>query len=122
MDISEFAVSQIKSNYGLEAYSGTLFDVNFPDASFDVITLWDVLEHFTRPSIELGEIHRILKDDGVLLLNTPNEGALIRKVSQYLYQLSKGHISAPARKLHHIFHLYYFSEKTLISSVEPGPP
>ena len=113
IDISEFAVSQVQSHYNIEAYVGTLSEINFPDASFDVITLWDVLEHFTSPSEELKEIHRVLKDDGIILFNTPNEKALIRKVAQYLYQFSGSRISAPARKLHHIFHLYYFSANTL---------
>lgn len=40
--------------------------------SVDVVFLFDVIEHFSHPTI-LSEIHRILKDDGVLLLSTPNK-------------------------------------------------
>ncbi len=117
-DISEFAVSRIKELYNIEAYAGNLSEIHFPEEAFDVITMWDVVEHFISPSAQLKETHRILKDDGILLLNTPNEGALIRKLSQYLYQFSRGIIDYPAKKLHHIFHLYYFSEKTLQQMLE----
>lgn len=118
VDISEFAVSRAKELFGVDAMVGELTELSLPAASFDVITMWDVVEHFPSPSRQLREARRILKDDGILLLDTPNEGALIRKASQLMYQLSGGKIVYPARKLHHIFHLYYFSERTLRQILE----
>jgi hypothetical protein len=53
----------------------------------------------------------------VVLLDTPNAEALIRRISHLLYGVSLGKISYPARKLHHVFHLYYYSKKTLRSIV-----
>ena len=41
-------------------------------ARFDVITLWYVIEHFEEPGRMLCEIHRLLKDGGVLAFSTPS--------------------------------------------------
>jgi SAM-dependent methyltransferase len=65
---AEFA-SQI---LGLNVYSGDLFSAHFPDHYFDVVTMWDVLEHLYEPVSVLQEISRVLKPDGVLILRTPS--------------------------------------------------
>ena len=40
---------------------------------FDVVTGWDVIEHFPEPPFKLlKEIKRILKKDGTLLVSVPN--------------------------------------------------
>lgn len=44
----------------------------FADASFDVITSFETLEHLHERSTFLTELHRVLKPGGVLLLSTPN--------------------------------------------------
>jgi SAM-dependent methyltransferase len=43
----------------------------FPDASFDTVILSDVLEHIRSPQDLLCEIRRVLRPDGVLLMNVP---------------------------------------------------
>lgn len=43
-----------------------------PSASFDVVTLWHVLEHIHDLGLYMSEIHRILKPDGVLIIAVPN--------------------------------------------------
>ncbi|VVB56553.1 Ubiquinone/menaquinone biosynthesis C-methyltransferase UbiE [uncultured archaeon] len=43
----------------------------FPDASFDVVVLGEVLEHVARPPALLGEIRRVLKAGGRLLITVP---------------------------------------------------
>lgn len=52
-----------------------LVDCHFDNASFDVVTMWHSLEHFTKPSAYLSEVERILKKDGLLLLEVPNFGS-----------------------------------------------
>jgi ubiquinone/menaquinone biosynthesis C-methylase UbiE len=42
-----------------------------PDASFDVVTAWDVLEHLENPELALSEIKRCLTHDGILALVVP---------------------------------------------------
>jgi ubiquinone/menaquinone biosynthesis C-methylase UbiE len=45
----------------------------FPDNTFDTILLCEVLEHMERdPMAMLSEVNRILKDNGTLIVTTPN--------------------------------------------------
>lgn len=45
----------------------------FPDASFDLVTCCEVIEHLTQnPVHALAEIHRVLKPGGWFVLSTPN--------------------------------------------------
>jgi 2-polyprenyl-3-methyl-5-hydroxy-6-metoxy-1,4-benzoquinol methylase len=113
VDISEYAVARARERCQAEVYAGELADFGFAEASFDVITMWDVLEHLEHPRAGLAEAHRILKDDGILLLDTPNEGSLTRRVAHLIYRFLGGRIVYPAKSLYHIYHRYYFSENTL---------
>ena len=47
-------------------------DPPFEDKFFDVITMIDIIEHFHDPVKDMTDIHRVLKDDGFLLINTPD--------------------------------------------------
>lgn len=42
-----------------------------PDARFDSLLVSDVLEHLPHPRRLAGELHRILRKDGIVLFNTP---------------------------------------------------
>jgi SAM-dependent methyltransferase len=46
--------------------------IPFSDGFFDVIFAFEVAEHFANPQFAFEEIRRVLKDDGILLLSTPN--------------------------------------------------
>ncbi len=46
--------------------------VPFPDHSFDYVFCIEVLEHVLSPFHTLGEIHRVLRPGGVLILSVPN--------------------------------------------------
>ncbi len=113
VDISEEAVQIARSRCGVNAVAGTLTEARFPDHFFDVITLLDVFEHFPNPMVELEEIARILTEDGLILLNTPNEKALLRLIAHVLHCLSFGRWTYPVRKLFHRYHLFYYSLETL---------
>lgn len=113
VDISPFAVKLAQERFGLEAYAGNLREVCFPDEEFDCITLWDVFEHLPDPSDQLRELRRILKADGLLLLNTPNGDTLLRSLAHFLYQFTGGRFTYPVRKLFHAYHLYTYTRETL---------
>lgn len=47
---------------------------------FDIVTLWDVIEHLSHPHTTIANIHRVLKKGGIIALGTPNIESLFAKV------------------------------------------
>ena len=45
---------------------------NLPDHSFDVITMWHVLEHIDDLKFQISELNRLLKPNGRLIIALPN--------------------------------------------------
>jgi len=66
------AAHYARDRFGLDVVEGTLRDARCSDARFDVVTMWDVIEHLHDPRSTLLEIHRILKPRGMLVISTPN--------------------------------------------------
>ena len=58
-------------HYGLDVYGEEALG-NFEQGSFDVITLWHVLEHVYDLNGRMEEIKRLLHDDSYLILALPN--------------------------------------------------
>lgn len=54
---------------------GTLLQAAYPNAFFDVVTFWSVLEHTSDPRGQLQEARRILKPRGTVILQLPNAGS-----------------------------------------------
>lgn len=50
----------------------TLQEADFPESTFDAVTMWDVLEHVPNPREFLRKAVSLLQPDGVLLANVPN--------------------------------------------------
>jgi SAM-dependent methyltransferase len=57
---------------GLPVTTGLLEDQHYPDASFDALTLFEVIEHLREPLPLLAECRRVLKSGGILLVSTAN--------------------------------------------------
>ena len=77
---SEYAVKVAWERYQLEVFNGTLQQANYPTGFFDVVTLWDVLEHLPDPSGSLEEISRITKPNGYLVMRVPNSDSVDAKI------------------------------------------
>jgi SAM-dependent methyltransferase len=76
-DISDVAVRACLDR-GLEAHKIELGAVPlpFPDDSFDLVFMTEVLEHLVRPDEAIADVRRVLKPGGRLLLSTPNLACL----------------------------------------------
>lgn len=57
-------------NYGIDILDESGL-AHFPDDSFDVITLWHVLEHVPDLNKRMKEIYRVLKAEGILFIAVP---------------------------------------------------
>jgi 2-polyprenyl-3-methyl-5-hydroxy-6-metoxy-1,4-benzoquinol methylase len=53
---------------------------DLPQGSFDLVTMWEVLEHVAEPRVLLAEARRILAPGGLLLALVPNAGSLVTRL------------------------------------------
>ncbi len=73
IDVSDSAIELCKK-LGVEVKKVNL-DIDtipFPDNYFDIIFAFEVFEHFANPQHAIEEINRTLKENGILLISTPN--------------------------------------------------
>jgi 2-polyprenyl-3-methyl-5-hydroxy-6-metoxy-1,4-benzoquinol methylase len=106
VEISPFASAYARDVLGLNVHTGTLETAQLPVEDFDVITLWDVIEHMPDPLESLGRMYRLLKPGGMLIMRTPNLNSWdARLFGRYWigYELPR--------------HLYVFSRATLGSMI-----
>jgi ubiquinone/menaquinone biosynthesis C-methylase UbiE len=75
VDFDQNAVELARKN-GLKVDVGTLESQNYPESSFDAVTINHVIEHVPDPVSLLKECRRILKPGGTIALATPNSQSL----------------------------------------------
>ena len=80
LEPSAYLVKQGKER-GLDMEQGTIDNHTLEKASFDMVCLWDVLEHVTDPKEALSKIKDLLKPDGILLINYPDIGTRMAKMA-----------------------------------------
>jgi len=89
--------------FKLKIFSGYLEDISFRKDSFDIVTLFDVLEHIPDIIGFIAEVRRILKINGLLVLQSPNIDSVMAKLTK-----SKWNWLCPPD------HLYHFTSETMI--------
>lgn len=61
-------------NYKLDVREESELE-NLPANSFDVITMWHVMEHVAHPRERVQKLNELLKSDGVLIIAVPNRNS-----------------------------------------------
>lgn len=79
VELNQQAAHATSERLGIPVFAGPLEAANFPDATFDAITLWDVLEHLHDPVASLRELRRILKPGGALFVRVPNAASYVAR-------------------------------------------
>ena len=57
---------------GLDVFPGTLSEAFLKDESFDLVVLFHVIEHLRDPSREINRVWQVLKQKGLVVIETPN--------------------------------------------------
>ena len=94
----------IAQSVGLRVKRGSAEDIGYEAGFFDVVRMWNVLEHVISPRRALSEAIRVLKKRGYLLVYVPNFDSLDRKYFDRYW----ASLEVPR-------HLHHFSAKSLES-------
>lgn len=100
---STWAAEYGRRTLGVDIVVGDIGDTTiFQSGSFDVVTLWDVLEHLDRPREVIASIARLLRPGGFVALNTVNSSSIGARVAGRQWR----HLAPP-------YHLPYFTPASL---------
>jgi len=108
IEISQDAAEYAIMEFGLDIEAKPFEELRFPENHFDVVTLWQVLEHVPYPLTVLKEVHRILKPGGLLVASTPDIGGIPAKILRKRWWDIKR------------LHINQFSTKTLTDILQNG--
>ena len=81
IEISPWGYRMATKKLGLKIHNQPIGKLKTPRKKFDVITMYDVLEHTTDPIKILEEVKEWLEDYGILIINLPNLGSVIARAS-----------------------------------------
>jgi 2-polyprenyl-3-methyl-5-hydroxy-6-metoxy-1,4-benzoquinol methylase len=101
IDVADDAVEHASRALGLDARQGDLLQLDLSDR-FEVICLWDTVEHLPRPDAILERAKRLLAPRGLLFLTTGDVASLNARLR-----------GARWRQIHPPTHLHYFSRETM---------
>jgi len=106
VEISEIAVAHARELTNRQIHTGTVESAPFPAGAFDLVLMSHSLEHLPSPIEALRQIHRFLKDDGLLVIHVPNVHSLEFKLfGRWWFQLD------PPR------HFYHFDRASLTAAL-----
>ena len=111
----ELAVTptQIAQGKGCKVTQGKLEDLPLGETLFDVIVMWDVIEHLTNVGEVLETAFALLRNGGALIARTPDARAL--SVVRGLFGAAYRHLAYPANTAEHVFHFTPESLSRLMS-------
>ena len=94
LEVSNNAVKFMEDQYhDISVKQGVLEEVDFAGKQFDVIMFYHVIEHLENPNKILKILHKLLKQNGVLIVGTPNIGSLAARIFKDNFRLyGPGHL------------------------------
>lgn len=105
--LEPFSLGNPQASAGLLLLRAPLEDAAATLGTFDVITLWHVLEHLEDPVATLQTLAGLLTPDGAVVVCVPNEGSWQRR----LFRRSWFHLDPPR-------HLIHFDTRTLTKTLQ----
>ncbi|MDT8308548.1 MAG: class I SAM-dependent methyltransferase [Bacteroidales bacterium] len=106
-EINGKAAQRSEQNSLIQLNTAPLSMEQYPDASFDLITLIHVFEHLDNPDFMLHFFNKKIKPGGILILSMPNPESLQAR----LFKSRWFHLDPPR-------HLLLYPEKTIIAALE----
>jgi 2-polyprenyl-3-methyl-5-hydroxy-6-metoxy-1,4-benzoquinol methylase len=111
LDVSAFAAKTVKEKMGIDVFNGPLTEAPFSDGAFDLVTMWDSIEHVDQPRKYLERAYALLKPDGLMILATDNFDCLGCDVARLSYALTGGLLKYAMRRFYIPYNATYYTEK-----------
>lgn len=102
---SEWAVG-VAQKHGLPVIQGTQDAPELAGQTFDVVTMWDVIEHVDDPAGEIQKAYNLLKPGGTLVLHTMDIDSLTARLMGKRWPWLMD------------MHIHYFSQATLAQMLQ----
>ncbi len=102
IEISEYCCDYARREFGIELYCGFFKDAKGFEPNFDLVTMWDYVEHSFTPDQDIRKAYELLAPGGVLALATPDVGSVPARIFKQNWMGFKEHE-----------HLYYFTKQNL---------
>ncbi len=120
LDLNPKAVDYAKERLRVNAILGDLNDIPFPDESFDLVTLWNVVECVPDPLELLRQLRPVLREEGTIFIRTQNEKwqFLSFRLTSLLPRLGWGNVFEDHPFATFVFHMASFSRFTLRLLIE----
>ncbi len=118
VDICKESAVKAKEEFDIELEVGDFNTFPWPPASFDAITMLDVLEHTTDPLGSLRRAYDLLEPGGALYVVVPNQHCLLTVILDRWIQLRGPMHAYFLERLYVSPHEYYFFPRTLRALLE----
>ena len=102
IEISHYAASQAQARGAYNVFVGDFLEVDVGTNQYDVVSMWDFIEHVRDPTANLQKAFDVLKPGGYLVLSTGNIESAMAKLTGRFW-----HLMIPPR------HLHFFSPSTI---------
>lgn len=104
-DLLKIAKNHLPRENGANLLAGDACNLPFKERAFDVIVMFDVIEHLNDPLKVLTHLSTILKDEGILILGVPNEYTFGEALQRFLHFLDE---SRGIKLLWNVHHVNFF--------------
>jgi 2-polyprenyl-3-methyl-5-hydroxy-6-metoxy-1,4-benzoquinol methylase len=118
VEISRDLVAYARDNFGLKVHRLDLAKDSLESPPFNVITLFDLIEHVPDVNEMIKGCLKNLSDDGILLIRTPTEEGLLRNIAKIIYKGSLRRLELPMLWFYSFEHIQSFSFRSLTRLLE----
>ena len=80
LEPNRWSAEYAKKHYGITLVNKPFSSGIFPKKNFSVVTMWDVIEHFTDPVSEIKKVYDYLSPDGLFAFSTVDPSSPLAKL------------------------------------------
>lgn len=107
IDISKKAIIYAKKTGNHDVYEGDFMDLDFKNKNYDMVCMWDTIEHLKSPNNYIAKIQKLLSKKGIFAFTTGDISSFVASFRKHKW-----------RMIHPPTHIHYFSKKSVQDILE----